>query len=587
MTDHGMDIRKGIVDNLLDGVIVVELSGAIALFNPAAGRILGIFPDAATGKTFAQLFIPRKGFEAFTDLVLDAVENRGKGGRQIVVLHTGGEERSLSVAISYLGSSRDDTTDPTAVIVAFSDTSELRELRMAKAVEAQHGELKMAYRQIEEDNKLLKKSQAARVLATVLVIGVFLGAGAYTWQSRDPFSGSLASTDIDEGLPLAPEAAIGEGLRTLTIEPETLRTTISLVGELAPWRTVNVVSPVASRIGAVHFQYGQQVTEGELLIELDTSEANREYREARVAYIEALEKFEALKNWETGPEMSDARRSFARASLELKSQRNRLNRAAFLLEQGLVAATEHEDAEQQYQNQQLDFEAAEQDFAAVRARGGKDARDKAELELGNAREKMLQFEANLQQSAIHAPLSGIILVPARSDSRGLAAGQSVDKGEVLLKIGDFARMSAVAKVDELDVVRIENGQAVSVSGNAFPDLSLEGTVSHVSSQAEARTRGAPEFEVSVTIDPLLASQQEQLRAGMSSNLTIVVYRNDAALLVPIDAVEQQGASNQLLVVDPESGEVQEREIEIGNTTLDAVEVVAGLRPGDQIVVAAD
>ena len=52
-------------------------------------------------------------------------------------------------------------------------------------------------------------------------------------------------------------------------------------------------------------------------------------------------------------------------------------------------------------------------------------------------------------------------------------------------------------------------------------------------------------------------------------------------------MEQHGASNQLLVVDPESGEVQEREIEIGNTTLDAVEVVAGLRPGDQIVVAAD
>ncbi len=589
MTDRRTDIHGSVLENLLDGVMVVELGGSIGMFNSAAGRILGLSPDEVAGRTFAELFIAREGFDEFTELILDAIGDRGEGGRQVVALHAGGEARSLSVATSYLRSTEDGGGAPVAVIAVFSDITELRELRetelrMAKAAEAQHAELQTAYRQIEERNQtlaaMLKRVQVIRVLATVLVIGVFLGAGVYTWQPLDLFGGSSESAVVSPA-----DAGIGEGLSTITVEPQTVRTTISLVGELAPWHTVNVVSPIGSRIGTVHFQYGQEVVEGELLVELDTAEANREYREARVAYIEALEKFEAIENWENGPEMADARRSFARAKLELESQEKRLKRTTFLLEQGLVAASEHEDTEQQYQSQQLDFEAARQDFEAARARGGKEALDKAGLELGIAREKMRELEESLRQGAIHAPLTGVVLGPAGSGSKGLAAGRSVEEGEVLLTIGDFARMSAVAKVDEVDVVRIEAGQAVSVTGNAFPSLRLGGTVTHVSSQAEARSRGAPEFRVVVTLDPFEAAQRERLRAGMSSNLKIVVYRNDAALLVPIDAVERHGRTHRLLVVDRETGATRAREVETGTTTLDSVEIVAGLEPGDEIVVA--
>ena len=591
MTDRGVDIRGSVLDNLMDGVMVVELGGTIGMFNPAAGRILALSPDEVAGRTFAELFIAHEGFDEFTEIILDAVENRGEGGRRVVALHAGGEARSLSVATSYLRSTRDGAVEPVAVIAVFSDITEVRELRetelrMAKAVDAQYAELQMAYRQIEERNETLaatlKKVQVARVLATVLVIGVFLGAGVYTWQPLGLFGGSSASVVVSSA-----DAGVGEGQRTMEVEPRPLRTTISLVGKLAPWREVSVTSPVESRIGKVHFQYGQKVVEGALLVELDIAETNREYREARIAHIDALKKFEAIEDWENGPEMADARRSFARAKLELESQENRLKRTAFLLKQGLVASSEHEDAQRQYRGRQLDVEAARQDFEAARARGGQEARDKAKLELGIAREKMHELEQSLQRSAIHAPLTGVVLAPAGAGRSGLTEGASTEKGAMLLTIGDFSRISAVTKVDEVDVVRIKAGQAVSVTGNAFPGLTLGGIVTHVSSQAEARSRRAPEFSVVVTLDPLRTAQQGRLRAGMSSNLKIVVYRNDTALLVPIDAVERHGRKHRLRVVDRETGEARAREVEIGPTTLDSVEIVTGLKPGDEIVVRAN
>ena len=594
MTELQAGIRGSVLENLLDGVMVVERGGAITVFNGAAGRILGLSPGDVEGRTFAELFIARDGFEAFSELILDAVGDGSEGGRQEVDITAGGAARSLSVATSYIRPALGCSGEPVALIAVFSDVTEVRELRetelrMAQEVEAQNAELQTAYRRIEERNAALsatlKKVQVARIMATVLVIGVFLGAGAFVWQPLDLFGGSLFGGSSGSSMMSTADAGAVDGLRTMTVEPQPVRTTISLVGKLAPWRTVNVASPVGGRVSAVHVQYGQEVAEGDLLVELNTADTTRRHRQARVSYIEALEAFELVRDWDTGPEMAEARRSLARARISLENQERQLKRKAFLLEQGLIAASEHEDAERQHQRQQLDFEAARQEFEAARARGGKAALDKAALVLSSAEEEMLELEQGLGEDRVYAPVAGAVLAPSRAGAREIFAGLPVTRGDVLLTIGDFSRMAATAKVDEVDVVRIAVGQAVSVRGNAFRDLRLKGTVTHVSSQPDPKVRGAPRFDVVVTLEPLEAEERGQIRTGMSSRLRIVVYSKDAALMVPIDAVEQRGRGHRVLVIDRASGEVREREVEVGPTTRDSVEVVAGLQAGDEVVVS--
>ena len=591
MTDGRAGIHGRLLDHLLDGVMVVERGGTITVLNPAAARILGVLPEEVAEKTFTELFIAREGFEEFSDVVLDAVTGEGEGGRQVVKLGTGDAARTLSVAISYIRPSGHDAGEAVALISVFSDITELRELRetelrMAKAVEAQHAELQTAYRRIEERNEtlaaMLKKVQVARVLATVVVIGVFLGAGAYVWQPLDLFRSAFGPSVVSQA-----DAGVAKGWRTIVVEPRQLRETIALVGTVAPWRTIAVTSPIESRVLAVHFRYGQKVEEGNLLVELDTSEIVREHRRAQVEYIDALKAFETVRDWKNGPEMIVARRAFARARIALESQETRLKRTAFLLEQGLVPASRHEEADRQYRRQLLDFEAARHDLEAARARGGKEAIDKAALELSSAREEMQELEESTEQGDVRASVSGVIMTSSRPGAKNLAAGWSVDKGEALLEIGDFSRMAAIAMVDEVDVVRLAVGQTVWVTGNAFPDLRMRGTVTHVSAQPLPKARGATRFEVKVTLDPLEADQRGRLRTGMSCTLEIVIYNKAAALMVPIGAVERSGRSHRLGVIDRETRMVRHREVKIGPTTLDSVEITSGLKPGDEIVVPTE
>ena len=117
------------------------------------------------------------------------------------------------------------------------------------------------------------------------------------------------------------DAGVAKGWRTIVVEPRQLRETIALVGTVAPWRTIAVTSPIESRVLAVHFRYGQKVEEGNLLVELDTSEIVREHRRAQVEYIDALKAFETVRDWKNGPEMIVARGRSRGPGLHLKARK--------------------------------------------------------------------------------------------------------------------------------------------------------------------------------------------------------------------------------------------------------------------------
>ena len=376
----------------------------------------------------------------------------------------------------------------------------------------------------------------------------------------------------------------------MTVEPRPVSSSIALRGTLAPWRTVDVPSPASGVVVSVRFLVGQEVAQGDVVLTMDLSRARAELRRRRLSHSRALASVQELEHWERSAEMLAARRSFAKAELDLESNRTAINKSRFLVEQGLISTAEHADAERQHRGQLIDFETAKEEFASVRARGSAEALEEARLELASAREELeavretlRAFEDDAEIAGIRAPISGVVLAPGRSGG-STTEGKSVRSGDTLLSIGDFSRLAAEVQVDETDIARIRTGQAVKVTGNAFRGLTLAGEVSHVSSQADPRSRGIPKFDVAVTLDPVAPEEAGRLRAGMSAKIRIVTYSNPKALLVPIDAVESGGGAHRVRVVHPETGEVEDREVETGPTTRDSVEIRAGLEAGETILL---
>ncbi len=586
MTDRDPDIYRTLLENLSDGVIVIGFDGTVRMANAAFCRMFGLDSDEAAGRSFGRIFIAFEGFDEFTQIVLDAVAERGDIARRVTRVQVGEALRSLSVTTSCLMAGEERV----AVIVVVSDITEVRELRetelrQAAVIETQLGELQSAYRDLETRNEALsamtKRMRVVRGAAMLFVMVLFLAIGAWYVQPLDLFSATaalVAGPEVDAGDPGV--------LPAVTVQPREFRSTIALRGHLAPGRVAEIVSPIESHVSAVHAAPGDRVAAGDPLVALDTGKLASDHRRAQVEHIKVHDRLVEIENWENSADMARARRALRRAKIAFADAERHLARTAFLLEQGLVPASQHEDAQRQRQNRALDIEEARRELEAVKAKGGEEARRVVRLESRTAEDRLRTHEEKLDLALVRAPIAGVVMAAEGLRVRPLTKGRPVAQGELILNIADLERLSVVMSVDEVDVRKVKAGQRAWISGPGFPGLKVEGDVTRVSSRADSRTRrrGAPQFEVVVTLDRLEAGARDRLRVGMSAYVTIVVHHRPAALMVPIGAVEQGGDGKAWLLVLADGGGTERRAVELGLTTLDSVEVVKGLSPGDKVVL---
>ncbi len=585
MTGRDPGIYRALLENLSDGVTVIGFDGSVRMANAAFHRMFGLGPDEAAGHSFGQIFIALEGFDEFTQIVLDAVAERGETARRIARIRVGEETRSLSVTASCLMAGEERT----AVIVVVSDITEIRELRetelrQAAVIETQLGELRGAYRDLEARNEALstmtRRIRVARGAALLFVPALFLAIGAWYVQPLDLFSataGFRPGPGAEAGDPGAPP--------TVTMRPRDFQSTIALRGHLAPGRVDKVVSPIESHVRAVHAAPGDRVAAGDPLVDLDTVQLSADRRRAEIDYIKARDRLAEIENWLNSADMARARRALRQAKVALDDAERHLGRIAFLLEQGLVPASQHEAAQRQRQSRILDVEEAERELEAVKARGDDEAKRVARLEARTAEERLRAQEEKLGRVRIVAPIAGAVMAVEGLGAKPLTKGRPVTQGELMLSIADLERLSVTANVGEADVRKVEAGQRAWITGPGFPGLRVEGAVTRISSRSGGRPgmRRAPQFEVVVALDRLDEQARGRLRVGMSAYVTIVVYRRPAALMVPIVAVEHGDGQTWLRVLA--DGAVERRAVQLGLTTLDSVEVVKGLSPGDEVVLA--
>ena len=132
--------------------------------------------------------------------------------------------------------------------------------------------------------------------------------------------------------------------------------------------------------------------------------------------------------------------------MALEDQQAKLGTTSFLLEQGLIPASDHEHQKRQYLNQLLDFDAVAQDHVAVRARGGREAMRLAELEFEKARNQLRIVEARLSTNAVTAPIAGTVLAPTGHGAviaQGRAGASSAGTIDPLEAMADYCEAEGI------------------------------------------------------------------------------------------------------------------------------------------------
>lgn len=221
----------------------------------------------------------------------------------------------------------------------------------------------------------------------------------------------------------------------------------------------------------------------------------------------------------------------------------------------------------QIENMQVEFSRTAQLYAVGGA--SKAEYDNAKMQLDVISTQYRQLTENTQ---LLSPISGI--VTARNYDNGDMYG-----GQPVLTIEQLNPVKLIAKVSENHYKDVKKGMDVEVSLDAYEGETFAGKVTIVSPTIDQATHT---FPVEVTIN----NTSQKVRPGMFARATIN-FGDKNHVLIPDEAlVKQIGAGDRYVYVyHKDNGTVSYNKVELGKHIGDSYEIISGVNPGEQVVVA--
>lgn len=375
------------------------------------------------------------------------------------------------------------------------------------------------------------------LLAVLAGVAVYLASGS--WNGA-PAEGSYRTAKADRGEVVATVNATG------TINP----TTTVIVGSQLSGQVVEILvdynsevkagqvvarlnqDQIRARLDAARSDLTQTraqrlVTEGQIekvKAETEKAKAAQTDMEAQVARNEAL--------------LADAERAFARQT-ELRAK-------------GFAAEASHETARATRDAQAAALASAR---AQVNSAKANILGLKADLQVAQAnlaavtaqiqqREAAVrQIEVDLSNSEIKSPVNGVVV--QRNVELGQTVAASLQAPTLFLIADDLRHMEIAANIDETDVGRIQPGQRVSFTVNAFPGRTFEGKVKQVRLGSQT-VQNVVIYTAIISIE----NPRRELLPGMTANLRVETDRRDNVVRIPNAALRWRPAADQSIAGAP-------------------------------------
>jgi Cu(I)/Ag(I) efflux system membrane fusion protein len=188
--------------------------------------------------------------------------------------------------------------------------------------------------------------------------------------------------------------------------------------------------------------------------------------------------------------------------------------------------------------------------------------------------KALAKSGNARRSlTFRSPVAGIVT------EKKAVQGMRFMPGEALYQVADLSSVWVVADVFEQDIGLVKSGGLARVRLDAYPDKVFEGRIGYVYPTLKAETRTVP-----VRIE--LPNPGQRLKPAMFAQVELPVGARGQVVAVPASAVIDSG-TRRLVLVQVGEGRFEPREVKVGQRSDSHVEILDGVRDGEQVVVAAN
>lgn len=265
-------------------------------------------------------------------------------------------------------------------------------------------------------------------------------------------------------------------------------------GNIELLRTVEVKSKIAGTVQEILVNEGDQVKAGEVLCVIDPDPT------------------QTLLLFQKRSAVDRSRISLDQAEKEAERKRE-------LAKTNLISQKEMEDADNNYLMAQNNYNLARQELEIM----------EREIETSGS-----GAEERIVASKVRAPYDGYITQRFVEIGTLVTSGMSsVVAGTTLFQIGDPSTMIIKTNISEVDIGKVEVGNQVEISLDAYPDTTFAGVIRHISPVGQLQQgRSVIAFETEVAI----MDKDPRLRPGMSCDVDVILSSRDSVLYLPLEAV---------------------------------------------------
>ncbi len=325
----------------------------------------------------------------------------------------------------------------------------------------------------------------------------------------------------------------GKGVNATIAKRSNIVSRVRADGTLKALNQVQIGSDVMGRIVEIRVNEGKRIHKGDVLCIIEQS-----------TYL--------------------ARFNQAKASLNLAKAR--MNKAEEDLKHTEELFTNKLISREEYEREKLAYETVKAEYVA-------------------ALESYNEAMENYNRTIITSPVDGEVVQINKEEGEMAIVGTINTPGSIIMTIAERSKMFVKALVDEIEIVKIEAGQPVTIKIDAFPDTIFNGNVTKIGGIPEKDVYSSDEA-VNFPIEVEISGSPERLYPGMSASCEITVDVKDSVVVIPYTALGRKKIKDTetdiVFLADGRKARIVS--VKLGITGEKGIEIQEGIGEGDTVLI---
>lgn len=305
-------------------------------------------------------------------------------------------------------------------------------------------------------------------------------------------------------------------------------------------------------------------------------ESSEPYASTKAAYESAKANYEALQaQYDAAgeaeraalePALNEARTAYDAAQVSMNAMEDAKNQSVRTLSDAVLnAISAYETAKKSYDAAVTSANQTLETYKnAVSKVNGLSSTETSQMELDNLYDQLDDY-------TIKANMNGVI------SSLNIKEGSMVSSGMAVAEISDFSKMKIAIKIDEYDILGVEEGKEVSIYIDAIEKY-YDGKITKISKKAT--TAGG----VSYFTSEVEFAADDDVRSGMSVEVKLISKEVYGVTSVSMEALRYEKDNTAYVLVKNSEGKEEKRYVTVGITDGNYVEIKEGLSSGDIVLV---